>query len=283
MSHLNLITEEEERQFHEQGYLLLRSAIPVREVDSLLAEVQRLVDDSGRNGGALHEPYYHSGSYKLTRILRLSHAFDYLVDHPAYFGRLVSLIGTHIQLMDSEIFVRGSAEQAITGFHTDLGPGMQKLIHRDGSAFFEIKMQLFLTDLSQPDSSNFTLFPGSHRRSAPDANELCMIESINRTFGAHGELPPGAIQVLAAPGDALLFPHTLWHSVAPNRSGRTRYSISLRYGQLALRPLERFDPVLTDETRRLSSRQRRLLGDFGEEGASAYRPRNQEAIICGSC
>lgn len=276
------MTRVAEEQFREQGYLLLRSAIPPSEVGPLLAEVARLVAEAADTGGAFHEAYYHKDSYKLGRALRLSTAFDRLIDHPAYFEKLVSLMGPYIQLMGAEIFVRGAADEAITGFHTDLGPGMQRLIYTDGSPFLEIKTQLFLTDLSSPDSSNFALFPGSHRTNVPDSNLFCMIESINAQIGPRGELPPGAIQVLAEPGDVLLFPHTLWHSVAPNRSGRTRYSISFRYGQLALRPLERFDPILTDPARSLTARQRRLLGDLGEENPSPYRPMNQHEIIDGN-
>ncbi len=79
----------------------------------------------------------------------------------------------------------------------------------------------------------------------------------------------------------LLFPNTLWHAVAPNRSGRTRFSIALRYGQIALRPLERFDPVLTDPARKLTARQRRLLGDFGADEPNPYRPLRQDEIIRG--
>lgn len=276
------MTPAEEEQFRRQGYLLLRSALTRVDVATLLDEVDRLVREADSTGGAFHESYYHKNSYKLGRALRLSPAFDRLIDHPSYFGKLVTLIGPYIQLMGSEIFVRGAADEAITGFHTDMGPGMQQWVYIDGNPFLEIKTQVFLTDLSAPDSSNFALFPGSHHRRAPDTNALCMLDSINARIGPRGELPDGAIQILAAPGDVLLFPHTLWHSVAPNRSGRTRYSVSFRYGQLALRPFERFDPVLTDPARSLTPRQRRLLGDLGEEAPSPYRPANQLEIITGT-
>lgn len=276
------MTRAEVEQFREQGYLLLRSALTRAEVTPLLAEVDRLVAEAAETGGAFHEDYYHKDSYKLGRALRLSSAFDGLIDHPSYFGKLVALMGPYIQLMGSEIFVRGAADEAITGFHTDLGPGMQQWVYTDGSPFLEIKTQVFLTDLSAPDSSNFALFPGSHRKTVPDSNFFCLIDSINAQIGPRGELPDGAIQILAEPGDVLLFPHNLWHSVAPNRSGRTRYSVSFRYGQLALRPLERFDPVLTDPARSMTPRQRRLLGDLGEETPSPYRPAKQLEIIHGS-
>jgi hypothetical protein len=278
---LEPVTPAEERRFRREGYLLLRSAVPPARAASLLAEVDRLVRDANDLGTVLREPYYHEKSYKLVRILRLSAAFDELIDHPAWFGKLVSLMGPYIQLMGSEIFVRGASQGTITGFHTDLGAGLQQVLPTADNKFLQIKMQLFLTDLSRPDSSNFALIPRSHRRRVLVSNELCMVDDLNRQIAPDGMLPPGALQILAKPGDVLMFPHSLWHAVAPNRSGRTRYSITLRYGQTALRPLERFDPVLTDPNRALTPRQRRLLGDFGNEDPNPYRPAKQVDLIYG--
>jgi hypothetical protein len=279
MSSLVPISRAEETAFRQNGFLLLRSVLSPAEVDTLLAEVDRLVHQAFGTGAVLREHTYHENSYKLIRIMRLSTVFDPLIDYPGYFGKLVSLIGSHIQLMGSEIFVRGAADEAITGFHTDCGPGMQAVLPDDSNAFLQVKVQLFLTDLSAPDASNFVLIPSSHRTRVTKSNWLCMVEAANRRIGPNGEFPDDALQVLAKPGDVLLFPHSLWHAVAPNRSGKTRYSIALRYGQTALRPLERFDPVLTDPDRKLTVRQRRVLGDFGADDSSPYRPRDQDEII----
>lgn len=283
MAQLNLITPAEETAFRKDGYLLLRSVLSPSEVAALLAEVLRVVDAANNMGALVREDHYvfHENSYRIVRILRMSSAFDHLIDYPGYFGKLVSLMGSHIQLMGTEIFVRGAAPTPITNFHTDLGQGLQQILPDDENAFLQIKAQLFLTDVSLPDSANFVLVPGSHRSRVTDTNELCMVNEVNRRVQADKRLPENAIQVLAKPGDVLLFPHTLWHAVAPNRSGRTRYSIVFRYGQLALRPHERFDPVLTEPGRSLTTRQRRLLCDFGMDSPGPYRPANQDEIIYG--
>lgn len=277
------ITPEEERTFRTQGYLLMRGALSPAEVGALLAESERLITAAEQGGSVVRESYYHENSYKVAQVLRRTDALDHLIDHPSYFGRLVSLIGPYIQLMGTEIFIRGAAEDAaITGFHTDLGPALQGFLPTDdANPFLQIKVQLFLTDLSEPDSSNFALIPGSHRRRVTETDAMCLIHEVNRRIDADGSLPPDAVQVLARPGDALMFPHTLWHGVSRNRSGRTRYSIALRYGQTALRPHERFDFVLTDTRRRLTPRQRRLLGDFGGGSSSPYRPHQQLDVIQG--
>lgn len=284
MSQLEPITPAENKAFREQGFLLLKSVFTQDEVASLLAETKRVIDDAVSVGAVLREEAYvfNENSFRLVRILRQSTKFDHLIDHPGYFGKLVSLIGPHIQLMGTEIFVRGPSVGSIVNFHTDLGEGLQQILPNDENHFLQIKMQIFLTDLSEPDSANFVLVPGSHRVRVTDTDEYCTVKSINAQIGPDGHLPDNAHQVLAKPGDVLFFPHSLWHAVAPNRSGRTRYSIVLRYGQLTLRPYERFDPVLTDTSREFTSRQRRLMGDFGIDNPGAYRPANQAAIIYGT-
>lgn len=281
MSKLELITPQEEAHFRTEGYLLLRSVLSPDEVATLRSEVDRRCAEADQTGAVVREAYYHQNSYKLGNALRHSTPFDFLIDHPGYFGKLVSLMGPYIQLMGSEIFVRGPAGEAITGFHTDMGPGLQKVRVTEDSAFIEIKAQLFLTDLSVPDAGNFVLIPRSHRWPVTDSDPLCHIHEMNRQIGPDGELPPGTLQVLVEPGDVLLFPYSLWHAVGPNRVGRTRYSIALRYGQTALRPVERFDAVLADRTRQLTPRQRRVLGDFGTTSPSPQRAPEQPEIMYG--
>lgn len=270
-----------EEAMKTEGCALIQAAIPRETADELCAEVHALVNEARETGDLFHEPYYHENSFKVVRALRRTSRLDSLIDNPSWFEPLISLMGCHIQLMDVECFVRGSSDVHITGFHTDLGPGMQQLVPAAGQLFLEIKAQLFLTDLPEPDSGNFAYIPGSHLELPVRSDSFCGIEALNREIGPDGSLPAAAKQIQCMAGDVLLFPHSLWHAVAPNRTGRTRFSISLRYGQLALRPLERFSPILANANRPLSPRQRRLLGDFGDDGASPYRPTNQEAIMRG--
>ena len=96
---------------------------------------------------------------------------------------------------------------------------------------------------------NFLFVPGSHRRKFPPKAPTS---------------PRGAVQLLTRPGDALLFPWSLWHAVAPNRSGRVRKSVTLRYGPLWARPYDH-ERLPAEVLERLSPRRRRLFGDLGPE------------------
>ncbi len=280
MSNLSLVSDEEAEFFHREGYLLIRSVFDPAEVAQLLAETQRVVDVATAKGTLTNEDYYHRNSFKVSNFLRRTRKFDHLIDHPGYFGKLVSLIGHHIQVMGTEVFVRGPAPEPITGFHTDLGEALQQILPSRDNLLLQVKAQVFLTDLSTPDASNFMLVPGSHVRRVPTPTLDCMLDDLNGPMAATGSVPDQAIQVLAKPGDVLIFPWTLWHAVGPNLSGRTRLSLTIRYGQLSLRPLDKLDFVLGDLDRDLTPRQRRLLGDLGPS-LSPYKPVNQHAIIHG--
>jgi phytanoyl-CoA hydroxylase len=142
-------------------------------------------------------------------------------------------------------------------------------------------VQFFLTDLSQEDSGNFVIVPGSHRRQVSETLPGCFIPEANRYLD-EGTLPPGAKQVLAEPGDSVVFHHSLWHAVAPNRSGRERKSIIFRYGHLWHRPFD-FDTVSSDILKQLSPRQRRLLGDIGPDPGPKdyYKPAGQLELMDG--
>jgi len=141
----------------------------------------------------------------------------------------------------------------------------------------QIKCQVFLTDVSTPDSGNFLLIPGSHRR-LPERTGTCYLDGLNETF-ARGDLPEGAVTVCAKAGDALLFPYSLWHAVGPNRRA-PRTTFIFRFGQLWQRPndyLRQPDKVLE----RMSPRLRRMFGDLGRDPhpLDYHKPQDQAAVM----
>ncbi|MGH2652047.1 MAG: phytanoyl-CoA dioxygenase family protein, partial [Actinomycetota bacterium] len=87
-----------------------------------------------------------------------------------------------------------------------------------------VKVAWFLTDVSEPGRGNFVVLPGSHLQ-----NE------IDRPPGDDNRLP-GAVPVLAKPGDAVLFDRRLWHMRSPNRSEYTRKALFYTYTYRWIRP-----------------------------------------------
>lgn len=274
------MTAEEKDAFWRDGYLLLKGVLTPDEVEHLKRRAERLARIGEVTNAVLREKLYHQNSYKLTNVYGMTRDFDFLLDHPRVFGKLVSVMGYHLQLMGCELFIRGPSDnELITGFHTDLGEAQQQIVPSPENLVLQIKTQYFLTDLSQPDSGNFLLIPGSHRWRVASQNPDCLIDDVNEAV-RQGKNEHGYQQVLAAPGDVLMFPYSLWHAVGPNHSGRTRVSVTLRYGQLALRQIDSHEAVLNDPRVELTPRRRRLLGDVGPT-KNYWKVWDQREVITG--
>ncbi|MDE2976378.1 MAG: phytanoyl-CoA dioxygenase family protein [Acidobacteriota bacterium] len=145
----------------------------------------------------------------------------------------------------------------------------------DASPVFSLPLAMkgmyLLSDITDEDCGNFTVFPGSHMRPFPDS-----------PYPAPGPKTPGAVQLKGKAGDCILFPHSLWHGPSMNASPRARKTILYNYCQLFLRT---YDPEPTPEVlERCTPRQRRLLGDLGYDfrpGSYFYAPTDQVDVIVG--
>lgn len=250
--------------YPRDGCLLIPGALGPDEVARLTGIVDGLVD---RLRG---QPDFAERHMESAHSVRVRHAVGLeprlldLVDHERILERLVSVLGPYVSLVGSEVFVRSESTTTMARYHTDGGPAMQAVRLDHAHRGLQLKVQVFLTDVSEPDHGNLVVIPGSHDRvphqSDPnDVTDYWLHEA--NAYLDRGEAPPGAVQVLAAPGDALLFPYSLWHAVAPNSRGRARKSVILRYGHLWHRPFDYVVPepaLLAAATRR----QRRMLGDL---------------------
>lgn len=245
------LTPQQRRQWEEEGYLLIEQALTESEVASLLDATARVVEASRETvdqgtGGAQQ-------AFKVVRAVERDAALDLLIDHPATLPVLLALLGPSLQILGTEIFVRRPApgREPLVEWHKDGGPALARILHQSGQPALQLKIQYFLTDLSEADSGNFLLVPGSHRRPFP-ADGRVSEDDLARS-----------VQVLARPGDALIFPWALWHAVAPNRSDRVRRSVTFRWGQLFCRPYD-YERLPAHLLARWTPRQRRLFGELGD-------------------
>lgn len=252
------LSDTELELYHEQGYLHVKGLFCPDEVALDLA----IIDDVVNNGAKTITG--HSSFTDRTHTTRVRDAvsqhpgLDYFLDHPKMIGPLVSLFGLGVQILGTEIFVRSMFDEALEDWHTDGGEYLQRVRLRPGSRDLQLKAQIFLTDTTNPETGNFMLIPGSQHQMPQETIATCYIEELNSPWREH-VMPPNAITVLAAPGDVLFFPYSLWHAVAPNR-GWPRKTFIFRYGQLWHR-----------------------LGDFGENPhpTDFYKPADQQEIMSG--
>jgi ectoine hydroxylase-related dioxygenase (phytanoyl-CoA dioxygenase family) len=206
-------------------------------------------------------------------LLTYHQAFIDLIDRPRVFDLILDLMGPYIQFSMSQAIVRASTETFPGYTHTDGGEAQRAIRVTETSRPLAVKVMYLLTDVTEPDSGNFTIFPGSHLRPFPERAE--------RIPNPH---MPGAVPLLGKAGDAYVFPHAIWHGPSPNRSGKARKTILYNYCQMFMRPYD-FGTPYAALFERCTPRQRRLLGDLGHDfrpGDFFYAPEDQASLMTGT-
>jgi ectoine hydroxylase-related dioxygenase (phytanoyl-CoA dioxygenase family) len=193
----------------------------------------------------------------------------------------MSLLAGNVQILSTEVLIRYLQDEAMEPWHTDGGQYLQRLRLTAESTSLQVKAQVFLTDVSEPDCGNFLLVPGSHLRVPKTTDFMCNIDELNEPL-MRGELPDEAVVVKARRGDVLIFPHALWHGVMANKK-RVRKTFIFRYGQMWHRPYDYAVQPL-DVLERMSPRLRHMFGDFNGTGLPAhpsdyYKPLDQERAM----
>ena len=262
---MGILTKEQDKQWQEEGYLVLRSVLSPEEVQALLATVDEM-DAEFREG----ENVTDDSLFDKRNVMEDKDIFVDLMDHPVTFPIVRELMGDFIQLSMSEVIVRPSNPKDKGYLHTDGGQAMQTVRVSGTSSPLQVKIHYFLTDLEDPDSGNFTVVPGSHNRAFP-------VEGIK-----DGPYIPEAVQLCVKAGDAAVFPHALWHGVVANRSEQARKTLIYCYSHQCFRPFD-YEKASVELLERCTPRQRRLIGDIGEwkPGSYFYSPGDQEKLIDG--
>lgn len=279
------LTEAQREQWAVDGYLQLEGALTPVEVDffsRLLDEVRTrpgfepAPGELARGHYAWKLPDQNKDGFMDRRDLLPYHqAFIDLIDRPAVFDLILDLMGPYIQFSMSQAIIRASTDLFPGYIHTDGGEAQKTIRVSETSRPLAVKVMYLLTDVTEPDSGNFTVFPGSHLR--PFAERAERIPNPKT---------PGAVPLLGKAGDAYVFPHAIWHGPSPNHSGKARKTILYNYCQMFMRAYDYSGPYKA-LFERCTPRQRRLLGDLGHgpdfrPGDFFYAPPDQEALMTGN-
>jgi len=278
------LTEAQREQWAVDGYLQLEGALSPPEVTFF----SDLLDNTVRTQpGYEPAPAIQRGHYEwklpdqnkdafMDRrdLLPYHQAFIDLIDKPAIFDLILDLMGPYIQFSMSQAIIRASTDMFPGYIHTDGGEAQKSIRVSETSRPLAVKVMYLLTDVTEPDSGNFTIFPGSHLRPFPERAERI----------PHPKTP-GTVPLLGKAGDAYVFPHAIWHGPSPNHSGKARKTILYNYCQMFMRPYD-FGGPYKALFERCTPRQRRLLGDLGHgpdfrPGDFFYAPTDQEALMTG--
>jgi ectoine hydroxylase-related dioxygenase (phytanoyl-CoA dioxygenase family) len=265
MSHTHALTDEQKEKWKIDGYLHLPNILQKNDVKTLRTHLDQL-----HRKHVLNNPEANKGrGLDRRNLLPDNDVFIHLIDRASIFDIVLDLMGPYIQLSMAQGLVRPPNPSFEGYIHTDGGPALRNIRVTETSLPLQIKIQYFLTDVTQPNSGNFTLFPGSHLRPFPSGDNPITVNT------------PGAVQLVAKAGDAAVFAHSLWHGVSPNRSKRHRKSLIYCYSQMCFRPFDFYDqpPHILN---RCTPRQRRLLGELPSPSRPAsyfYSPKDQTDVM----
>lgn len=252
------LSDDEQHQFEEQGFLIVPGVLPAAKVEVLQAAADR-IDGEWRPKRDLqaHQPL------NLLDALGKDDAFLELLDLPQTFMKVVDILGWHIQLYHSHLIVTPplpegyQPKQRHLGWHQDSGR-LNLELEGEPRPRVSLKIGFFFTSTLEADRGNFHVVPGSHRRNRLDMPADSALDH------------PDALPVRVAAGDAVFFDRRLWHAAGLNRSTATRKVLFLGYSYRWLRP--RDDMTVAHYLDGADPIRRQLLGESPNGGFGYTSP-----------
>ncbi len=192
--------------------------------------------------------------------------FVELVDHPPVLDVVVDLLGPNVFLYHCHLDVHPpEADPPRTWMWHQDGGVMNRDLETDPRPRMSVKVAYFLSDVSEPGRGNLVVLPGSHLRNR-----------IARPVDDDNDLP-GAVPVLAEPGDAVVFDRRLWHMRGRNGSDRTRKALFYAYTYRWVRPRDEMR-IPTELAGSLTPVRRQLLGE-GADATHFWMPDHVELPV----
>ena len=237
------MTQDQERDFEEQGFIILESFLMPDEWKRLSAAADEVVERIQKERGQNRETHF-----QVRNALAQHDAFLDLIDHPRILPLVVDAIGWNIQIRTTHLDYRPPYPQDIqagaigTGqgcdqqagyrnlkWHPDLAsPELFQAPSLDGRLpFMEIKVFYTLFDMTQSGCGNLWLVPGTYKR--PPSELRAMKNLVPAEQSLELNLPAGS---------AVLWRTATWHCVGPNQSQQTRKIMHVGYHYRWLRPTE---------------------------------------------
>jgi len=245
--------EPEQRQsFDEDGFLVVRNALPRETVDQIISAGDRLAAGFLQKPTLADRPEYNHLDLR-PGLLREKVTLA-LVAHPATVPLVVQLLSPNIHLHSTSlIYKRPESPSAPTfrrGWHRDIR--IPRDLGHEGLPRVGIKVYYCLTDFHESDCGMTLMARGTHLRREP-------------LVVPKGHVDPMGVDVCDLrmnAGDALLFENRIFHTAAPNRSDRISKVLVYGYAYRWMKPEIYLDPPDKQSLEKVDSITRQLLGGY---------------------
>lgn len=220
------LTPEQRRSFDEDGFLVVRDALDRGAAARLLDACDRLASVFLNKPQVQNRPEYNHLDLR-PGLLREKPLFE-LVTQSSTVPLVVQLLSPNIHLHSTALICKrpesSEAPRFRRGWHRDIR--IPQDLGHEGLPRVGIKICYCLTDFHQSDSGMTLLARKSHLRTEPLA--ICK-----------GQVDPDGVELCDLKlnaGDAFLFENRLYHTAAPNLSGRTSKVLMYGYAYRWMKP-----------------------------------------------
>ena len=244
------ITTEQQKQFDQKGFLIIRQAIGEEIIAKLMAAGDRLIDSDLITNRQQREDGHYDG---FRNCVTLDDSFIPLITHPTILPLVVQLLGANLHLMTSHLIYKSPEilgtppTRRSPGWHRDYYQAMNDLGHYSIPRIV-LKCAYYLTDLSQPNSGATMVAPGSNQLKEPMEIPADQVD------------PVSAVEPSLHPGDCLIFENRTWHAGAANLTNRIRKAVMIGYGYRWIMPMD-FRQQEQKFVEKLNPLERYLVGE----------------------
>lgn len=243
---------EQRQSFEEDGFLVVRNALPSETLARLIDAGDRLAVGFLEKPQLSDRPEYNHLDLR-PGLLRENVPFA-LVAHAATVPLVVQLLSPNIHLHSTAlIYKRPESQSAPTfrrGWHRDIR--IPRDLGHQCLPRVGIKVYYCLTDFHQSDCGMTLMARGSHLRPEP-------------LVVPKGQVDPLDVEVCDLrlnAGDALLFENRIFHTAAPNRSDRISKVLVYGYAYRWMKPEVYLEVPDKRSMERADSITRQLLGGY---------------------